>query len=310
MATTVRHLANDLGLNPIAGHSGLDNKIIGSGVNRPGLELAGYFKYFSFERILVFGRGEIGFLNDLAGDIRILRLQELFLYNIPCIVVAFNLPIPQEMIDLSDLYAVPVLWTSRPTTRTINVITNYLEGKLSERVTKHGSLLEIYGIGVLILGRSGIGKSECSLELIKKGHRLIADDVVTIRKVSEHTVIGITDELIKYHMELRGLGIIDIRALFGICSVADSKKIELVVNLEEDSEGKTYDRLGLTRKAIDILGVKIPEITIPIHEGKNISIVIEAAALNEHLRAQGHDSASIFIDRLYKKINAPRGGQP
>jgi HPr kinase/phosphorylase len=270
---------------------------------RPSFELAGYFEYFDPNRIQVFGSANCAFLQSLHMDIRKQRLKQLLDYNIPAIIVGSSKELPKYAILYANERNIPIFYSSSKTSEVINIATNYLIEQMAEKITKHGVLVEVYGIGVLILGKSGIGKSECALELVKRGHRLVVDDVVTIRKISSTSLIGFPDDLIKHHMEIRGLGIIDIKELFGISAIAEKKKIELVISFEELETKKEYDRLGLEEQYELVLGIKIPKITIPVTYGKNLSIIVEVSSMHHHLKMLGHNPAKEFMDKLLEKIN-------
>ncbi|MBI5554750.1 MAG: HPr kinase/phosphorylase [Elusimicrobia bacterium] len=288
-------------LKLLAGAAALDKKITVFDVNRPGLALAGYFKYFAFERIQVMGMTELSYLAELDQK----RLQEilerLFSYDLVCFVITRSLEPPQELIKLADEREVAVLRTPLNTITFINEVTTYLEEKFAPTTSVHGVLIDVYGVGTLILGESGIGKSECALELVKRGHRLVADDVVDIRRKSSTLLIGKGMELIKYHMEIRGLGIIDIRNLFGAGAIRNDTEIDLIIQMEEWDSKREYDRLGLDEITYEILGVEVPKLVIPIRPGRNIAAIVEVAAMNWRLKKTGYFSAHEFDKKLKEK---------
>ncbi|MBF0410534.1 MAG: HPr(Ser) kinase/phosphatase [Candidatus Riflebacteria bacterium] len=298
----VREIVKDQNLNVIAGNTGLDRKVISSEVHRPGLELAGFFDYFGYERIIVLGRTELAYLGEQSPETRKTRLRQLLFFNIPCIIVTDDLLVLDELTELCNQKNVPILRTSEKTGEFIYQLSRYLHNRFAPRKSVHGVFVEVYGVGILITGPSGIGKSECSLELVKRGHRLVADDAVQLMKISDTKVIGYPDALIKHHMEIRGLGIIDIRSLFGIAATADEKPVELLIQLEKWDDKKEYDRLGISQKSVKLLKVEIPNITIPVREGRNLAVIIETAAMNFYLRKMGIHSAEEFARNLQTKM--------
>lgn len=287
-----------LHLKLVAGEKGRQRKIAVSEINRPGLTLTGYFEYFRYERIQVIGRGEHSYLNFLSKEKRIEILEKFFSYEIPGVIITYNLlPVP-ELVNAANKSQIPVLVSSLPTPSLIAELIAYLEEKLAPLTTIHGTLIDVYGLGVLIIGESAIGKSETALELIKRGHMLITDDVVEIRQKPGDILIGSGKEIVSYHMEIRGLGIIDVRTLFGMGAVLERTRIELVVRLEEWDETKEYERLGLEESYTEILGVKLPQLLIPVRPGRNIAILIEVAAMNQRLKNRGYYSARELDRRL------------
>jgi HPr kinase/phosphorylase len=305
LADPVAHL--DLRL--IAGKEGLKRKISTTDPNRPGLALTGYTQYFHEKSVQVFGKQEISYLEGLGPRLKKRFIEKIFHYNFPCSVITWSMSAPKEMIEASNSYKRPLLGTSMPTTRFIIALTHYLESKFASQTTLHGGLVDVYGVGVLILGKSGVGKSECALELLERGHRLVADDVVEIRSVGG-MLIGRSAKLIQHHMEIRGLGIINIKDLFGARAICPQKQIELVVNLEEWQKDKEYDRLGLDESAMDILGISIPKLIIPVRPGRNIAVIVEVAAMNYRLKESGKFSAREFNLELLnwiRKAKKPEG---
>ena len=266
-------------------------------VVRPGLQLAGYFKYFDSSRIIVIGNSEYEYLRDLPLELRHERVQALMSYHdIPCIILTRDLPVPQEVIEQARLTGCPILRTDRVTTVLMNDLFYYLNKKLAPSITMHGVLMDVSGVGILITGHSGVGKSETAMELIKRGHRLVADDSVIIRREGD-TLVGTSPELIRYFMELRGIGILNIKNMYGSGSILNEKSIELVMELEDWVEGKEYDRLGVGTQYETILNQKVMKHTIPVKPGRNLSIIIEVAARNFRLKSMGYDAAQELISR-------------
>jgi HPr kinase/phosphorylase len=266
-------------------------KIIVSDINRPGLALAGFFDYFPYERIQIFGKTEFAYLKNLGREKANRVIERLFAANICCAIVSRNLPVPYNFLSIARRHRIPIMMSSIFTTKLISSIVTYLDKKIAPKITMHGTFVDVYGIGVLIIGKSGIGKSEISLELIKRGHRLVADDLVEITKLSEDALEGKGLSIIQHHMEIRGVGIIDIRNLFGVGAVRDEQKVELVMHLEEWEKGKDYERLGIEEVQEDILGVKVPKIILPVKPGRNLSVIIEVAAMTQRLKARGYNPA-------------------
>lgn len=266
-------------------------------VTRPGLQLAGFFKYFDSSRILVFGNSEYEFLRSLPGELRQERLRTLLSYkDIPCIILSRDLPVLHELIEEARLTGCPIVRTDKVTTVIMNDLFFYLNKRLAPQTSMHGVLMDVSGVGILLTGHSGIGKSETAMELIKRGHRLVADDSVIIKKVAEK-LVGSSPEMIRYFMELRGIGIINIKNMYGSGSILNEKEIELVMELENWEEGKEYDRLGEGTLYEEILGVKVMKHVIPVKPGRNLSIIIEVAARNFRLKSMGYDAAQELIAR-------------
>ena len=269
-----------------------------SEVNRPGLPLTGFFDYFTPERIQIIGRVESIYLSQLSPEERYERLYNLFERKPVCIVLARNIEPPKEMLDVAKIFEVPILRTPVATTNFVASLIASLNIHLAPTITRHGVLVEVYGEGILILGDSGIGKSETAIELIKRGHRLIADDAVEISKVSEKTLVGRAPSIIRHYMELRGIGIIDVRRIFGTGAVKETEKIQLVIKFEPWVEGKLYDRMGLENETVEILGINIPAITVPVRPGRNLAAILEIAAMNQRLKKMGYNTAEEFNKKL------------
>jgi len=290
----------DLSLELVSGEEGLNREITSSDTNCMGLALTGFFAYFHFKRIQILDLDEITYVKSHA--IKSDVFEKIFSFDIPAIVITRNLDIPFEFIRLSKKYKIPILRTALETGRFRTELSKYLEEALAPSVIKHGVLMNVLGMGVLILGESSIGKSECALELIKRGHLLVADDIVEIKKHAPDALEGSGGELIRHHMEIRGVGIIDIKNLFGISAVMDSTKIELVVQLEEWQGEKEYERLGIEDKFVDILDVKLPEVTIPVKPGRNLAAIIEVASMNQRLKLRGYHTARELDKRLIEMM--------
>lgn len=289
-------------LDVITGKDRLDRKIIRSDISRPGLEMAGYFTYYPADRIQVLGKTELSFFENLTKDQRKERMMRLCNQKTPCICVTRELDIPMELLDATNKFHIPLLQTALTTTQFISKLTHYLEGELAPSTSMHGVLVDIYGVGVLIMGSSGIGKSEAALELVKRSHRLVADDAVEIIQPEENILVGRAPELIQHLLEIRGLGIINVMTLFGAGAVRNFKKIAMVCHLENWDINKQYDRLGVDDKMIKILDTYIPEITIPVRPGRNLAIIIEVAAMNLRLKNMGINAAESFAQRLHDVV--------
>lgn len=304
-AVTVRGLLDarpesvGMSIELLAGASGLQRTITSPYIQKTGLALAGFHEYLQPGRVLLFGESEIRFIESLDSDRRRLALARCFQSEqLPCLMVTGGVEMPPEIAMEGERAGVPILRTTVPTAAAIGKLTAILEDRLAHREIIHGVLIDILGLGVLIAGESGIGKSECALDLVVRGHRLVADDTVEIRRRSESIVIGACPELTRHHMEVRGLGLINIRDLFGVASTRTSKRIELVVQLDRWDPGREYDRLGLDDAAYDLLGLKIPLIRMPVAPGRNLAILVEVAARNQLLRMRGIHAARELVARL------------
>ena len=259
-------------------------------LNRPGMQFCGFYEFFAFERPQVIGKVEMAYLEKRTSDERHSILEPFFSYNIPCVIICRNMTPPPELISAAQEKQVHLFRSPLVTTRfTVSAI-HYLNRMLAPHVTRHGVLLDVYGVGVLLTGKSGVGKSEAALELIKRGHQLVADDVVDICRISDDRLIGSCPEQVRHLMEIRGIGVIDVKAMYGIGAVAVSKSIDLILDLEQWDDDRDYDRIGGEESRIDILGVKVPRQTIPIKPGRNLAIIVETAARNLSLRKTGHSA--------------------
>lgn len=303
-SASVEKLASEFKLKNELPEISLDGREIkNSAVNRPALQLAGFFDYFESDAIQVIGRVEHAYLERLEPVFREQILRELFSYKFPCFIVCGGLEVFPEILVFSEEFKVPVFSTDMQEADFMENAAKWLKNELAQRVTIHGVLVDIYGVGVLIIGDSGIGKSEAALELIKRGHRLVADDAVEIKKVSYDTLQGTCPELIRHFIEIRGIGIIDVKELFGVGSVKQIKNIELVIKLEMWEEGKKYSRIGLNDETYEILGIKLLANTIPIRPGRNIAVICEVAAMNVRQRLMGYSAEEILNDRLMAMNN-------
>lgn len=268
-----------------------------SSINRPGLQLYGYYDHFDSDRVQIIGMVENSYLNSLPEKERHEKLETFFTYQFPCLVIAWDLELEPIYLELANRYQRVILKSKKETTKVINGVINFLDEELAPMVSVHGVLVEVFGLGVLITGSSGVGKSETALELVKRGHRLITDDVVDIKRIGDR-LIGSAPELLKQYMEIRGIGIIDIRTLYGVGAVKESVEIEMNVHLEHWDPGKYYDRLGLDDEYHQVLGVNVPKVVIPVTTGRNLAIIIEAGARNNRLKFLGINSAKDFCDRI------------
>ena len=270
-------------------------------VSRPGFALTGFVEVFEPFRIQVIGRAEHVYLSELSSTQRSIRLEKFFKMKPVAVVVTSNLTIFNEMVPHAKEYSVPLLRTGDRTSSFMAALIASLNTSLAPRITRHGVLVEVYGEGMLILGDSGIGKSETAIELVKRGHRLIADDAVEIKRVSAKTLVGTAPELIRYYIELRGIGIVDVRRIFGMGAVKATERIDMVINLEHWDPEKLYDRFGLEEEFVDILGINIPSLTIPVHPGRNLAIILEIAAMNNRQKKMGYNTAEEFNKRLMEQ---------
>ncbi|MBA4543007.1 MULTISPECIES: HPr(Ser) kinase/phosphatase [unclassified Thermoactinomyces] len=300
---TLEHLVQDFDLEVICGWDQLNREVEVSDLYRPGLELAGFFTFHPTERLQLLGKTELSFIDRLSGEERKKRFDRLCDPRIPCFIVTRNFEVPTELIKAAETRKIPILRTPVATTRFASKLTNYLEKHLAPMTTLHGVLVDVYGIGVLITGSSGIGKSETALELVKRGHRLVADDAVEIQQTEEGELIGHAPKLIRYLLEIRGLGIINVMTLFGAGAVRDKKKISLAIHLEAWQEKQQYDRLGLDEEKIRIIDTELPQLIIPVRPGRNLAVIIEVAAMNFRLKRMGYHAAQQFVQQLGEAID-------
>ena len=277
-------------------------KISRPDVNRPALQLAGFFDHFDSERVQVIGYVENAYMMNLSKKERMDIMSKLMDYKVPCIVFCRNIEVSEELKKLATEKEIPILRSSKTTSSFMAEVIRWLNVELAPRISIHGVLVDVYGEGILIMGESGIGKSEAALELIKRGHRLVADDVVEIKKVSDETLIGTSPDITRHFIELRGIGIINVKTLFGVESVKNTQSIDLVINLQEWSKDKEYDRFGLDESYIEFLGNKIVCHSIPIRPGRNLAVICESAAVNHRQKKMGYNAAQELYDRVTNKI--------
>jgi HPr kinase/phosphorylase len=302
--STVRtkDLLEHFNLELVAGKDGIHREITTSDISRPGIEMTGYFKYYPKERLQLIGKTEMAYFMELSDADKRDRAINLCTDITPGIVISRGMDIPEAIVEAANDSGVPILHSPRKTTRVISRLTNYLETKFAPFTAIHGVLVDIYGVGVLITGQSGVGKSETALELVKRGHRLVADDSVEIRQEDYDSLVGNSPPLIEHLLEIRGLGIINVMTLFGAGSVRSHKKISLIINLEIWDQKKQYDRLGLDEDKMRIMEVDIPKATIPVRPGRNLAVIIEVAAMNFRLKRMGVNAAEEFSERLTTMI--------
>ena len=282
----------------------LQKKIIADDVNRPGLQLAGFFDYFDNNRMQVIGKVETTFLQTLTREQRLEAFEALMSRDIPAIIVTRSQDPCPECMELAVKYNTPVMRTGEQTSMFVSGLANTIRAALAPRITRHGVLIEVYGEGILLLGESGVGKSETAIELVKRGHRLIADDAVELKKMSSRTIVGTSPELIRHFIEIRGIGVVDVRRIFGMGSVKMSEKVDLIINLEHWQEGHEYERLGIDGEYSDILDVKIPSLTVPVRQGRNLAVIIEVAAMNNRQKKMGYNAAQEISNRVFEQVNS------
>ena len=299
----LRKIVERYKLEIITCHEGVDKvEVESTDVLRPGLQVTGFLEYFDPKRIQIYGKAELTYLKKLPDEEIGEHLANMFKLGVPAIIVTRGLEVPDAIKFASVEYGVPVLRTKETTSHFMSMLISFLNVELGERITKHGVLVEVYGEGILILGESGVGKSETAMELIKRGHRLIADDAVEIKKVSAISLVGTAPEIIRHFIELRGIGIVDVRNIFGMGAVKETEKIDLVISLEQWDEHKKYDRLGLENDYINILDIDLPHLTIPVRPGRNLAVIIEIAAMNHRQQNMGYNAAEELNERLTKQM--------
>ena len=271
-------------------------------VNRPGLQMVGFFDYFDSNRIQIMGKVEFTYLEQFPTEERAAKIEKLISQRIPALIITRGLQIFPEMIELAEKYSVPLLRTESATSAFMSALIAYLNVQLAPRRTRHGVLVEVYGEGILILGESGVGKSETAIELVKRGHRLVADDAVEIKRVSDKTLVGSSPEIIRHFVELRGIGIIDVKEIFGIGAVKDTENINMIIHLEPWEEGKQYDRLGMVDEYTNIMGINVPSLTIPVKLGRNLAVIVEVASMNNRQKRMGYNAAVELNNRLMSQM--------
>jgi len=302
---------DSLDLRCICGRRGLVRDITIPDLNRPGLALSGFYDSFAYQRVQLFGRGEVAYLNKIISEGQLDTIEQFFSFTLPCCIFTHNLDPAQAFIDMAEQTGCPVLQTGLESSEFSSRLLRILSNIFAPKVSIHGVLVEVYGLGILILGDSGVGKSETALELIERGHRLVADDVVEISCLNGNSLIGQgANKIIGHHMEIRGLGIINITQLYGVGSIRERKEVQIVAKLEEWDANKVYDRLGTEELTMDILGVKVPKLEIPVKPGRNIPIILETAAMNERLKSMGYFSAKEFNQNVLKWIETDAARAP
>jgi HPr kinase/phosphorylase len=299
-----------LPLELVSGAAGLDRRITSPHIQKTGLALAGFHEYLKPGRVLVFGESEIRYLESLEPSVATAAMREALSHDFPCVLITGGFAAPAGLVLAAEHARLPLLRTAVPTPAAIAKLSSLLEDSLAERTVIHGVLMDILGLGVLIIGESGIGKSECALDLIVRGHRLVADDTVEVRRRSESILIGACPELTRHHMELRGLGLINVKDLFGIASTRSSKRVELVVQLERWDPSREYERLGLDDEFYELIGLRVPLLRMPVAPGRNIAILVEVAARNQLLRSRGHHAARLLAARLDRTLRHQAAAAP
>ena len=299
---TTRDVMEKFNLELVSGEEGIGRVISTSDISRPGLEMAGYFTHYPANRVQLLGKTELSFFELLPSELKLERMRLLCSQDTPAIIISRGMDVPEELIKSSNEKHVPVFKTKMTTTKFSSRLTNYLEGRLAPMTAAHGVLVDVYGIGVLIMGKSGVGKSETALELVKKGHRLVADDCVEIRQESENLLIGSAPPLLEHLLEIRGIGIIDVMTLFGASAIRPSKRITLIIELEIWDPDKVYDRLGLEEEKMKLIDTELTKLTIPVRPGRNLAVIIEVAAMNYRLKRMGVNAAEEFSRRLDEVI--------
>ncbi len=280
-----------------------DDIVIGSSdVNRPALQIIGFFDYFDNKRLQVLGKVELTYLEQFGYEKRYNLLEQLFSSGIPAIIITRGMQVGPEVFELAEKYDLTVLRTEDSTSNLMSALISYLNVQIAPRITRHGVLVEVYGEGILIMGDSGVGKSEAAIELLKRGHRLVADDAVEIKRVSNKTLVGSSPDIIRHFVELRGIGVIDVKEIFGIGAVKDTESIDLIIHLEQWVEGRQYDRLGMVEEYTNVMGINIPSMTVPVKIGRNIAVIIEVAAMNNRQKRMGYNAAIELNNRLMQRM--------
>ena len=302
-SVTLGQLITEFQFELIYGPEGFEKiEITTDDVNRPGLQLAGFFDYFEPQRLQIMGKAENAYVEQFDEEKRTDIFEKLCATGIPAVIVTRNIEVFPELIEAAKKYDVAVLRTNEFTSSVTSALVASLKVSLAPRITLHGVLAELYGEGILILGDSGVGKSETAIELVKRGHRLIADDAVEIKRVSDRTLVGCAPEIIRHFIELRGIGIVDVRRIFGMGAIKETERVDMIINLEQWVEGKMYDRLGMDNQYTDILGLRIPSLTIPVRPGRNLAVIIEVAAMNHRHKSMGYNAAKELNERMMKSM--------
>ncbi len=293
---------DQLSLSSVAGQGGIGNTLSTSDVHRPGLALAGFLGLFTFDRVQVMGNTEMLYLSSLDPDVCRQALKTIFQFDIPCVVITDGNEVLPLMVELSNARQIPLLTTPFATTKFAHLFSYYLDDVFAPRTAIHGSLVDVYGIGLLFVGASGIGKSEIAVDLVERGHRLVADDIVLVSRKVQGMIVGSSGETLRDHIEIRGLGILNVRNMFGVRAVRMQKRVEVVVKLIKWDETAAYDRIGLDEDWVSILDLEVPQVTVPIYPGKNITVIAETIALNYQLKIQGYHTAQEFNRRLVERM--------
>lgn len=292
-------------LEKIYESNGMDSVMIArTDVNRPGLQMVGFFDYFDNSRIQIMGKVEFTYLEQFGADERAVKIEKLFSQGIPALIITRGLQIFPEMLEMAEKYNIPLLRSESATSAFMSALIAYLNVELAPRRTRHGVLVEVYGEGILIMGESGVGKSETAIELVKRGHRLVADDAVEIKRVSDNTLVGSSPEIIRHFVELRGIGIIDVKEIFGIGAVKDTENIDMIIHLEPWEDGKQYDRLGMVDEFTNIMGINVPSLTIPVKLGRNLAVIVEVASMNNRQKRMGYNAAVELNNRLMHQMES------
>ncbi|MCL1808036.1 MAG: HPr(Ser) kinase/phosphatase [Oscillospiraceae bacterium] len=285
-------------------------RVVTDEINRPGLQLAGFFDHFDETRLQIIGMVETAFIERFTAEKRMASFEKLMSKELPAVILTRGIEPFPECNDMARKYGVPLLRTQETTSTLISAMISSLKVSLAQRITRHGVLVEVYGEGVLLLGDSGVGKSETAIELVKRGHRLIADDAVEIKKVSAKTLVGASPEMIRHYIELRGIGVVDVRRIFGMGSIKTTEKIDLIIHLELWDVNKQYERLGLDEQKTSMLDVEIPSLTIPVKPGRNLAVIIEVAAMNNRNKKLGYNAAREFSDKINQYFVQQEGVNP
>lgn len=297
-ALSLAEIARDLKLEFLAGSQYREKQITVSDLKRPGLELTGFWKHFVPERIHLLGRTEISYLEELPRETREQRLKKFYSFNPAAVIITRAIVPPESLIELAEEAGTPVLRSEVSTTKFISLLSGYLEDRLAPRKIIHGVLVDIYGMGVLLKGKSGIGKSETAIALVKRGHRMVADDVIEVKSPGGQKLIGSAPEATRYFLEMRGIGIINVKTLFGAGAVRDSISLDLIVRLETWQEDRNYERLGLQKETDSIMNVRVPRLLMPVRPGRNLALVLEVAAMNHRLNSMDYNAAENLLERI------------
>lgn len=301
----VQEIIEEFDLALLAGNP--ENRYITiSDIKRPGIELAGFWEFFTPDRVQLLGMTEISFLRELDSVRLVKSIEKLLSYDLPCVIIARGLDVPDILIEEADRNGIPLLRTDISTTRFLSLLTNYLEESLAPTETVHGVLVDIYGVGVLITGKSGIGKSETAVQLVKRGHRLVADDLIIVKKIGERQLVGTAPEVSRHFLEIRGIGIINIRALFGAGAVIEKVDINMIAKLEYWNEEKSYERLGFDNLYGELMGIEIPQVIIPVKPGRDLAMVLEIAAMNYRMNLMGYNAARDFSRKVTELLRSSK----